>query len=91
MNMMVDGEVYVVSMMWYGPKKTDPETGVFTQPNNLITRVYDTRDDVKSADEAFGRAYGACLADFGETGWTLKNYTVVELETLWNDEDMEEE
>ncbi len=88
MDDIVDGEFYVVSMMWYGPKKTDPETGVFTQPNELVSRVY---NDVKNADEAFGKAYAACLADFGETGWTLKNYTVIELETLWNDEDMEEE
>tara|TARA_R110002020_G_scaffold335216_1_gene550390 strand:+ start:865 stop:1095 length:231 start_codon:yes stop_codon:yes gene_type:complete len=75
---MVDGEVYVVSMFWRGPKNK----------TNLVTRVY---DEVKSGDEAFGKAYAACLADFDETGWTLKNYTVMELETMWTCSNYNEE
>ena len=87
-KMIVNGKFYAVSMFWHGPKKTDPETGFQSQPTRLLSRVY---DDVKNAEEAFGKAYAACLADFDETGWTLKNYTVVELETMWSKVNEEEE
>ena len=86
-KMIVDGKFYAVSMFWYGPKKTDPETGFQSQPTLLLNRVY---DDVKSGDEAFGKAYAACLADFDETGWTLDCYTVMELETKWSKVNEEE-
>ena len=80
MDNIVDGDFWVVSMMWHGPIKTDPETGVQSQPTRLVTRVY---DEVKNAEEAFGKAYDACLDVFDEEGWTLKNHTVTELETLY--------
>lgn len=88
MGNIVDGKFCVVSMMWLGPMDIDPETGVRSQPSHLVTKVY---DDVRSAEEAFGKAYAACLGDFDEKGWSLQNHTVLALETLWNDEDMEEE
>ena len=85
--MVVDGKFCVVSMFWHGPKKTDPELGLVT-PSRLVSRVY---DDVKNAEEAFGKAYASCLANFDETGWTLDCYTVMELETMWSDKEVNEE
>ena len=84
---MVDGEFFVVSMVWHGPKKPDPELG-FVTPSRLVSRAY---DDVESAEEAFGKAYAACLGDFDEKGWSLQNHTVLALETMWSNDEVNEE